>query len=60
MVQFLMATTDYQPTNKQLVVDPVASEVVKYIFLLTNDGKSPREIAEILTEEKVFNPSSTR
>ena len=40
------------PTDKQtLVVDPVASEVVKYIFLLTNDGKSPREIAEILTEE---------
>ena len=30
------------PTDKQtLVVDPVASEVVKYIFLLTNDGKSP-------------------
>lgn len=49
------------PTDKQtLVVDPVASEVVKYIFLLTNDGKSPREIAEILDRRKGFNPSSTR
>ena len=47
------------PTDKQtLVVDPVASEVVKYIFLLTNDGKSPREIAEILTEEKVLIPAA--
>ena len=43
------------PTDKQtLVVDPMASEVVKHIFLLANDGKSPREIAEILTEEKVL------
>ena len=47
------------PTDKQtLVVDPVASEVVKYIFLLANDGKSPREIAEILTEEKVLIPAA--
>ncbi|HBG1964574.1 Recombinase [Clostridioides difficile] len=47
------------PTDKQtLVVDPVASEVVKHIFLLANDGKSPREIAEILTEEKVLIPAA--
>lgn len=47
------------PTDKQtLVVDPVASEVVKRIFLLANEGKSPREIAEILTEEKVLIPSA--
>ena len=43
------------PSDKQtLVVDPVASEVVKRIFLLANEGKSPRAIAEILTEEKVL------
>ena len=47
------------PTDKQtLVVDPMASEVVKHIFLLANDGKSPREIAEILTEEKVLIPAA--
>ena len=39
-------------TDKQtLVVDPVASAVVKRIFLLANEGKSPRAIAELLTEE---------
>ena len=48
-----------QPNDKQtLVVDPVASEVVKHIFLLANEGKSPREIAEILTEEKVMIPAA--
>ena len=47
------------PTDKQtLVIDPVASEVVKHIFLLANEGKSPREIAEILTEEKVMIPAA--
>ena len=47
------------PTDKQtLVVDPVASEVVKHIFLLANEGKSPREIAEILTGEKVMIPAA--
>ena len=46
-------------TDKQtLVVDPVASEVVKRIFLLANEGKSPRAIAELLTEEKVLIPAS--
>ena len=47
------------PNDKQtLVVDPVASEVVKRIFLLANEGKSPRAIAEILTEEKVLIPAA--
>ena len=47
------------PTEKQtLVVDPMASEVVKHTLLLANDGKSPREIAEILTEEKVLIPAA--
>lgn len=47
------------PADKQtLVVDPVASKVVKRIFLLANEGKSPRTIAEILTEEKVLIPAA--
>ena len=47
------------PDDKQtLVVDPVASEVVKRIFLLANEGKSPRAIAELLTEEKVLIPAA--
>ena len=46
-------------TDKQtLVVDPVASAVVKRIFLLANEGKSPRAIAELLTEEKVLIPAA--
>lgn len=47
------------PNDKQtLVVDPLASEVVKRIFLLANEGKSPRTIAELLTEEKVLIPAA--
>lgn len=47
------------PGDKQtLVVDPVAAEVVKRIFLLANDGKSPRAIAELLTEEKILIPAA--
>lgn len=47
------------PSDKQaLVVDPVAAEVVKLIFLLANEGKSTRAIAEKLTEEKVLIPSA--
>lgn len=47
------------PGDKQtLVVDPEAAEVVRRIFLLTNEGKSRREIAEILTEEKVLIPAA--
>ncbi len=49
------------PNDKQtLVVDPVASEVVKRIFLLANEGKSPRTIAELLTEEKVLIPAARK
>ena len=44
--------------KQTLVVDPEASEVVKRIFLLANEGKSPRAIAEILTEEKVLIPAA--
>ena len=40
------------------MVDPVASEVVKRIFTLANNGKSPRAIAELLTEEKVLIPAA--
>lgn len=48
-----------RPGDKQtLVVDPVAAEVVKRIFLLANEGKSPRAIAEQLTEEKVLIPAA--
>ena len=47
------------PNDKQtLVVDPVASEVVKRIFLLANEGKSARAIAEMLTEEKIMIPAA--
>ena len=47
------------PSDKQtLVVDPVASEVVKRIFALANEGKSTRAIAEILTEEKILTPAA--
>lgn len=47
------------PGDKQtLVVDPEAAEVVKRIFLLASEGKSPRAIAELLTEEKVLIPAA--
>ncbi len=47
------------PGDKQtLVVDREAAEVVKRIFLLTNEGKSRREIAELLTDEKVLIPAA--
>ncbi len=47
------------PSDKQtLVVDPIASKVVKHIFQLANDGISPRNIAKILTEEKILIPSA--
>ena len=47
------------PNDKQtLVVDPVASDVVKRIFLLADEGKSPRAIAEILAEERILIPTA--
>lgn len=47
------------PGDKQtLVVDPVASQVVKRIFVLANEGKSPGEISDILYEDKVLIPAA--
>lgn len=47
------------PNDKQtLVVDPVASETVKRIFQLANEGKSARTIAEMLSEERVLIPAA--
>lgn len=43
------------PEDKQtLVVDPVASQVVKHIFELAAEGLTPPAIARQLTEEKVL------
>ena len=44
--------------RNKLKLDPEAAEVVRHIFQLANDGKSPRAIAEILSEEKVLIPSA--
>lgn len=47
------------PEDKQtLVVDPVASRVVKHIFELAAEGFTPPAIARQLTEEKVLIPSA--
>jgi len=47
------------PEDKQtLVVDPVASQVVKHIFELAAEGLTPPAIARQLTEEKVLIPSA--
>lgn len=47
------------PDDKQtLVVDPIASKVVKRIFLLANERKTPKEIADILTDDKVLIPAA--
>ena len=40
------------------MVDPVAAKVVRRIFHLASEGKSPRAIAEQLTEEKVLIPAA--
>ncbi len=44
--------------KQTLIVDPEAAKVVRRIFLLANEGKSPREIAELLTVEKVLIPAA--
>jgi site-specific DNA recombinase len=50
---------NHLPGDKQaLIVDPVAAEVVKRIFALADEGKSPSEIADILTADKVLIPSA--
>lgn len=47
------------PDDKQtLVVDPVASKVVKEIFELAAKGKGRMDIARILTAKKVLIPSA--
>ena len=47
------------PNDKQtLVIDPVASQVVKRIFELAAQRKGPTEIAHILTEDKVLIPTA--
>lgn len=47
------------PGDKQtLVVDPVASKVVKHIFALAADSYNPPTIAKKLTEEEVLIPSA--
>ena len=47
------------PGDKQtLVIDPVASKVVKHIFELAAEGKNPPDIARKLAEEKTLIPSS--
>lgn len=47
------------PGDKQtLIVDPEAAEVVQHIFQLANEGKSPGEIASLLTEEKILIPAA--
>lgn len=44
--------------KQMLVVDPVASKVVKHIFELAAYGNNPPQIARILTEEKTLIPSA--
>ncbi len=44
--------------KQTLVIDPMAAEIVKRIFLLANERKSPREIADILTADKVLIPAA--
>lgn len=47
------------PEDKQtLVVDSVASQVVKHIFELASKSLTPLAIARQLTEEKVLIPSA--
>ena len=47
------------PNDKQkLVVDPIASKVVKEIFTLASQSYGPTDIARKLTEKKVLIPSA--
>ena len=48
-----------RPDDKQtLYVDPVASQVVRHIFELADEGHGPTAIARILTDEHVMTPST--
>ena len=44
--------------KQTLIVDPVASKVVKRIFELAAQRKGPTEIARILTEDQILIPSA--
>ena len=47
------------PEDKQtLIVDPIASKVVRHIFELAAEGNNPPRIARILAEEKTLIPSA--
>jgi Site-specific recombinases, DNA invertase Pin homologs len=47
------------PNDKEnWLVDPVAAKVIKRIFSLTIDGKGPYQIAKILENDCIENPSS--
>lgn len=47
------------PEDKQtLVVDPIASQVVRHIFELAAQGANPPAIARQLTEEEILIPSA--
>lgn len=59
---FLGATAPYgykkDPKNKyKLIIDPVASEVVRTIFNMYIDGNSLQKISQKLTSEKISPPS---
>ena len=46
------------PENKgKLIIDEKASKIVKRIFLLKLDGKTGKEIADILNKEKIPTPA---
>ena len=47
------------PVDKtKWIVDEVAAEVVKRIFKLCMEGRGPMQIAKLLQEEKVLNPTA--
>lgn len=43
---------------KKLAIDTEAAEVVKYIFKLCSEGRSPNQIANQLTKEQFINPTN--
>ena len=47
------------PCNKnKLIVDPVAAEIVKYIFKLAFEEKSYSEISRLLEKQQIISPSA--
>ena len=44
--------------KQTLVVDPIASQVVRRIFELADEGNGPTAIAKILSEDKVLIPAA--